>query len=108
MAMWRSRKQSLLGAKGTVPAWYLCGSGGDTEKVSKGYVPMVLVDDREDDDDLQGQKIMVHVSMLREPCMAALLDVAEKQFGLNLQCHPFRAHDVHVERFKLIRCTVYA
>jgi hypothetical protein len=102
MSMWRSRKQSLLGVKGTVPAWYLCGSGGDIEKVSKGYVLMVLVDDREEDD-LQGQKIiMVHILMRR---------YAEQQFGLNQRgvlripynvIHFNRARVVHVERFRLI------
>ncbi|GJN35575.1 hypothetical protein PR202_gb24365 [Eleusine coracana subsp. coracana] len=73
--MWRSRKQ---GAKAIVPAWFVCDS--DIEKVPNGYVPMVLVD-KEDDE--QGQRIMVHVQMLREPCMAALLDMAQQQFGLN-------------------------
>jgi SAUR family protein len=42
---------------------------------------MVLVDEEDNDD--QGQKIMVHISTLREPCMAALLDMAEQQFGHN-------------------------
>ncbi|KAK3140295.1 hypothetical protein QOZ80_5AG0398870 [Eleusine coracana subsp. coracana] len=77
--MWRSRKQ---GAKATVPAWYVRTTGGniESEKVPKGYVPMVLIDGEDDD---QGQKIMVHVRMLREPCMAALLDMAAQQFGLS-------------------------
>jgi len=39
---------------------------------------MILVD-REDDE--HGQRILVPVRMLREPCMAALLEMAEQQFG---------------------------
>ncbi|KAF8659536.1 hypothetical protein HU200_058286 [Digitaria exilis] len=33
-------------------------------------------------DEQQGQRILVHVEMLREPCMAALLEMAAEQFGL--------------------------
>ena len=39
---------------------------------------MMLVDG---DDDEQGQRILVPVKMLREPCMEALLDLAEQQYG---------------------------
>ncbi|TVU48901.1 hypothetical protein EJB05_00185, partial [Eragrostis curvula] len=69
MAVWGSRKA----AKAHVPAWYVSTTGGD-----KGYVPMLLVDREEDEQD---QKIMVHVRMLREPSMAALLETAAQQFG---------------------------
>lgn len=77
MAILRSRKQG--GAKAITSAtWHACATGGDTGKVPKGYVPMILVD-REDDE--HGQRILVPVRMLREPCMAALLEMAEQQFG---------------------------
>jgi len=57
----------------TIPS-YACATG----KVPKGYIPMMLVDG---DDDEQGQRILVPVKMLREPCMEALLDLAEQQYG---------------------------
>jgi SAUR family protein len=55
MAILRSRKQG--GAKAITSAtWHACATGGDTGKVPKGYVPMILVD-REDDE--HGQRILV-------------------------------------------------
>ncbi|CAL4897555.1 unnamed protein product [Urochloa decumbens] len=66
------------GAKSITTPWYACVSGSDNGKVPKGYIPMMLVDG---EDDEQGQRIMVPVKMLREPCMAALLELAEQQFG---------------------------
>ncbi|CAM0147238.1 unnamed protein product [Urochloa decumbens] len=78
MAMWGSRKQA---AKVTGPAWYAVhADGGDSAgRVPKGYIPMVLVGDGEDNE--EGQRVLVNISMLREPCMAALLEMAEQQFG---------------------------
>ncbi|KAG0528640.1 hypothetical protein BDA96_05G029000 [Sorghum bicolor] len=78
MAIFRSRKQG--GAKSTITSatWHACAIGGGTGKVPKGYVPMVLVDG---EDDEQDQRILVPVHMLREPCMAPLLEMAEQQFG---------------------------
>ncbi|PUZ67997.1 hypothetical protein GQ55_3G479300 [Panicum hallii var. hallii] len=65
-------------AKALATPWYACATGGDTGKVPKGYLPMMLVDG---DDDEQGQRILVPVKMLREPCMEALLGLAEQQYG---------------------------
>lgn len=67
------------GARAAVLMRYVDASGDDTWKVPKGYVPMVLVGDGEDDE--QGQRILVHIEMLREPCMEALLEMAAEQFG---------------------------
>jgi len=39
---------------------------------------MMLVDG---EDDEQGQRVLVQIKMLREPCLVALLDMAEQQFG---------------------------
>ncbi|CAL4890774.1 unnamed protein product [Urochloa decumbens] len=76
MAILGSKKQC---PKAIATPWYACATGGgDTGKVPKGYVPMMLVDG---EDDEQGQRILVQVNMLREPCMAALLELAEQQFG---------------------------
>lgn len=71
MAILGSRKQQC--AKGITTA-----TRGDIGKVPKGYVPMILVDL---EDDEQGQRILVPVRILKEPCMAGLLEMAEEQFG---------------------------
>lgn len=71
MAILRSRKQG--GVKAITSA-----TGGDTGKVPKGYVPMILIDGEKDE---HGQRILVPLHMLREPCMTALLEMAEQQFG---------------------------
>ncbi|CAN6339092.1 unnamed protein product [Urochloa humidicola] len=62
------------GAKYIATPWYACATG----KVTKGYVPMMLVDG---EDGEQAEKILVLVKLLREPCMAALLELAEQKFG---------------------------
>ncbi|OEL14515.1 hypothetical protein BAE44_0024466 [Dichanthelium oligosanthes] len=59
---------------------FVDASGDEVWKVPKGYVPMLLVGDGEDDGE-QGQRVLVHVKMLREPCIAALLEMAAEQFG---------------------------
>ncbi|CAN6335174.1 unnamed protein product [Urochloa humidicola] len=73
MAMWGSRMQA---AKVTGPAWYVHSAG----RVPKGYIPMVLVGGDSEDNE-GGQRVLVNIRMLREPCMAALLEMAEQQFG---------------------------
>ncbi|RLN29856.1 hypothetical protein C2845_PM05G00900 [Panicum miliaceum] len=76
MAILGSRKQC---AKDIASTWYTCcATRGDTRKVPKGYVPMMLVDG---EDNEHGQRIWVPLKMLREPCIAALLKLAEQQFG---------------------------
>ncbi|KAF8655781.1 hypothetical protein HU200_060942 [Digitaria exilis] len=75
MAILGSRKQ---GTQTIGSPRYIYATSGDIGKVHKGYVPMMLVDG---EDDEQGQRILVQVKMLREPCMAALLEMAEQQFG---------------------------
>jgi SAUR family protein len=66
-------------AKAIATPWYArCATGGDTRKVPKGYVPMMLVDG---EDDEHGQRIWVPLKMLKEPCIAALLELAEQQYG---------------------------
>ncbi|RLN41960.1 hypothetical protein C2845_PM01G36980 [Panicum miliaceum] len=51
---------------------------GDDGRVPRGYVPMVLVGDEGDGEE---RRIMVRVEMLREPCMAAVLEMAALRFG---------------------------
>ncbi|CAL4917604.1 unnamed protein product [Urochloa decumbens] len=55
-------------------------AGDDGRVVPRGYVPMVLVGDGEGE-----RRIMVRVEMLREPCMAAVLEMAAQQFGYGQQ-----------------------
>ncbi|XP_066354131.1 uncharacterized protein [Miscanthus floridulus] len=50
-------------------------------RVPKGYLPIVLVRD----DDEGETRVLVRVSDLKEPCMAALLEAAEEQFGYGQQ-----------------------
>lgn len=73
--MWGpSRKQA---AKVTRPAWYVCTN--DSGRVPNGYIPMVVVSNSEDNE--RGQRVSINVRTLREPCIAALLEMAEQQFG---------------------------
>ena len=65
-----SRRQALLAA--------LLPGDGDHGRTPRGYVPMVLVGDDEEGSE---ERIMVHVEMLKEPCMAAVLEMAAQQFG---------------------------
>jgi SAUR family protein len=57
------------------------------QRIPKGYLPLVLVRDDDDDDDQGGSetKVLVRVRDLKEPCMAALLEMAEQQFGYGQQ-----------------------
>nr|XP_034570618.1 uncharacterized protein LOC117835366 [Setaria viridis] len=54
-------------------------AGGNDGMVPRGYVPMVLVGD--DEGGSEERRIMVRVEMLKEPCMAAVLEMAAQQFG---------------------------
>ncbi|KQK04443.1 auxin-responsive protein SAUR71 [Brachypodium distachyon] len=70
MALWKKKDEAAAAA---------CYIGyRDDAKIPKGYVPMVLVGDEEDGGE---ERILVHVRMLKEPCVAALLEMAAQQFG---------------------------
>jgi SAUR family protein len=80
-----SNKAALLTS--CVPAGGVTGDDDDKQRkirVPKGYLPIVLV--HGDDDDDEGGAgtttetwVLVRVSDLKEPCMAALLEAAEEQ-----------------------------
>ena len=53
-------------------------------RIPRGYLPLVLVRDDDDDSD-EGTRVLVRVRDLEEPCMAALLEMAEQQFGYGQQ-----------------------
>ena len=52
------------------------------KRIPKGYLPVVLV--REDEGSAE-TRVLVRVKDLKEPCMAALLEMAEEQFGYGQQ-----------------------
>nr|CAB3477470.1 unnamed protein product [Digitaria exilis] len=52
------------------------------KRIPKGYLPIVLV--REDEGDAE-TRVLVRVKDLKEPCMDALLEMAEQQFGYGQQ-----------------------
>ncbi|CAO2176880.1 unnamed protein product [Urochloa humidicola] len=54
----------------------------DGKRIPKEYLPIVLV--REDEGGAE-TRVLVRVKDLKEPCMAALLEMAEQQFGYDQQ-----------------------
>ncbi|CAO2208531.1 unnamed protein product [Urochloa humidicola] len=54
----------------------------DDKRIPKGYLPIVLV---RDDEGSEETRVLVRVEDLKEPCMAALLESAEQQFGYGQQ-----------------------
>ncbi|CAD6231079.1 unnamed protein product [Miscanthus lutarioriparius] len=86
MAAW-TRKASAKALASCVPGAIRDDDNGK-QRIPKGYLPLVLVRDDDDDDDDQGgseTKVLVRVRDLKEPCLAALLEMAEQQFGYGQQ-----------------------
>lgn len=54
----------------------------EDKRIPKGYLPIVLVHDEEGGAET---RVLVRVKDLKEPCMAALLEMAEQQFGYGQQ-----------------------
>jgi SAUR family protein len=71
--MWR--KKEIAGPSGAAPASVVRSAG--TGKIPKGYVPMLLVGDEGEED----ERVLVHVRMLTEPHVLALLEMSAQQFG---------------------------
>jgi SAUR family protein len=103
MAAW-TRKATAKALASCVPGAIL-RDDDDKQRIPKGYLPIVLVrdDDDDDDDDDEGgseMRVLVRVRDLKEPCMAALLEMAEQQFGygqqgvLKVPCDAERFHHV--------------
>ncbi|CAO2183515.1 unnamed protein product [Urochloa humidicola] len=55
----------------------------DDKRIPKGYLPIVLV--RDDKAGNEETRVLVRVKDLKEPCIAALLELAEQQFGYGQQ-----------------------
>ncbi|XP_037418229.1 auxin-responsive protein SAUR71-like [Triticum dicoccoides] len=75
MAMWR--KKETAGASGNAPACVVRSAGEGGGKIPKGYVPMVLVGDAGE----REERVLVHVGMLTEPRVLALLEMSAQRFG---------------------------
>ncbi|WVZ60014.1 hypothetical protein U9M48_010087 [Paspalum notatum var. saurae] len=69
------RKKSSTG--GSSPAGR---GGGEEEKVPRGHVPMVAGGGGEGDE-FEGERVMVPVRLLSDPCIAELLDMAAQRYG---------------------------
>ncbi|RLN21655.1 hypothetical protein C2845_PM07G13940 [Panicum miliaceum] len=55
----------------------------DDKRIPKGYLPIVLV--RDDEESGAETRVLVRIKDLQEPCIAALLEMAEEQFGYGQQ-----------------------
>jgi SAUR family protein len=123
-AAWTTtRKATTSTSKAALSALASCvaAAGGVTRTTTssgkayrKGYLPIVLVRGSGDDDDAGTVEtetmVLVRVSDLKEPCMAALLEAAEEQFGygqlgvLKVPCDAQRFHHVvNMARKQIVR-----
>ncbi|VAI42286.1 unnamed protein product [Triticum turgidum subsp. durum] len=89
MAAWRRKE--------TAEAYYLAADAGDRgKKVPKGYIPLALVGEEGNGD----ERVLVRIGVLKEPCMAALLEMAAQQFGygqpgvLRIPCDAQQFHQI--------------
>nr|AAS07122.1 putative auxin responsive protein [Oryza sativa Japonica Group]ABF98014.1 Auxin responsive protein [Oryza sativa Japonica Group] len=72
MVYWRSKS----GGGGASPSR---ANGGEDDQVPRGHVPMVAGCGGGDGDG--GERVMVPVRLLGDPCIAELLDMAAQQYG---------------------------
>ncbi|KAM0894393.1 hypothetical protein ACQ4PT_024548 [Festuca glaucescens] len=83
LAAWR-RKNSTTEA--TVQSRYFILAGiGDGGRTPNGYFPILLVGDGDEGHGGSVERILVHVAMLKEPCMEGFLEMAAQQFGYGQQ-----------------------
>src|SRR4051812_3341620 len=81
LAAWRSSKKT---AEASIQSRYFVLAGpGNNGRVPKGYLPIVLVGDG--NEGCTEERVLVHVAMLKEPCMEGLLEMAAQQFGYGQQ-----------------------
>ena len=96
MAAW-TRKATAKALASCVPGAIRDDDG--KQRIPKGYLPLVLFRD-DDDEGASETRVLVRVRDLKEPCMAALLEMAEHQFGygqqgvLKVPCDAERFHHV--------------
>jgi SAUR family protein len=99
LAAWRSKNSATTEA--AVQSQYFVLAGAvDGGRTPKGYVPIMLVGDGEEG--CAEERVLVHVAMLREPCMEGLLEMAAQQFGygqkgvLRIPCDARQFHQMMV------------
>ncbi|KAJ4788014.1 hypothetical protein LUZ62_016883 [Rhynchospora pubera] len=56
----------------------LTDESGCKKKVPKGYVPVLVGGDKTGNN---AERFLVHVKLLKDPCIAVLLELAVEQFG---------------------------
>ncbi|WVZ60004.1 hypothetical protein U9M48_010080 [Paspalum notatum var. saurae] len=69
-------KRKNSGAAGSSSPGRGAGSAEEEEKVPRGHVPMVVAGG-----DDGGERVMVSVRLLSDPCIAELLDMAAQRYG---------------------------
>ncbi|EER99039.1 auxin-responsive protein SAUR71 [Sorghum bicolor] len=108
MAAWTRKATATAKALASCVPGAILRDDDDKQRivVPKGYLPLLLVrgggGGGDDDDQGAGSetRVLVRVRDLKEPCMAALLEMAEQQFGygqqgvLKVPCDAERFHHV--------------
>ncbi|XP_066316417.1 auxin-responsive protein SAUR71-like [Miscanthus floridulus] len=84
MAAWTRKATASAKALASCVPGAIRDNDNGKQRIPKGYLPLVLV---RDDDDQGGSetKVLVRVRDLKEPCLEALLEMAEQQFGYGQQ-----------------------
>ena len=65
--------------------YFVLAAASDNGRIPKGYLPILLVGEGGDALDGESERVLVHVAMLKEPCMEGLLEMAAQQFGYGQQ-----------------------
>ncbi|KAK1685550.1 hypothetical protein QYE76_046398 [Lolium multiflorum] len=81
LAAWRRKNNTMEAA--VQSRYFVVAGTRDGERTPKGYVPIVLVGGG--DEGCTEERVLVHVAMLKEPCMEGLLEMAAQQFGYGQQ-----------------------
>ncbi|KAL5209700.1 hypothetical protein ABZP36_005323 [Zizania latifolia] len=71
------RRKSSGAQSPSAGAASLCRDDGENYKALKGHVPMVVGCDGDGD----GERVLVPVRLLGDPCIAELLDMAAQSYG---------------------------
>nr|XP_051212745.1 auxin-responsive protein SAUR71-like [Lolium perenne] len=83
MALAARRSENSTTEAAVQSRYFVPAGAGNGGRTPKGYVPIVLVGNG--DEGCAEERVMVHVAMLKEPCMEGLLEMAAQQFGYGQQ-----------------------
>jgi SAUR family protein len=83
MAAWTRKATASAKALASCVPGAIRDDDGKPQRIPRGYLPLVLV--RDDGEGGSETRVLVRVRDLEEPCMAALLEMAEQQFGYGQQ-----------------------